>query len=168
MGIVEWKSAVDSRRLETTATSQYGRASSIKKNGCGERGKRGKKSKGRKEGEKEGRGGEGRGGDTRSDGIHSLSLSLPPLSPGCFQTGRRELPRWLPACLSARLPARSLARSPASPASLDYLKNRIPPARNCVSRLPCLYTNTRVREQCWMRCTCTTGPRLTGPAFLPA
>lgn len=41
----------------------------------------------------------------------SLSLSLS----GCFQTGRRELPRWLPACLSARLPARSLVRSPARP-----------------------------------------------------
>lgn len=49
----EWKSAADSRRLETTATSQYGRASSIKKNGCGERGKRGKKSSGRKEEEEE-------------------------------------------------------------------------------------------------------------------
>ena len=72
-----------------------------------------------------------------------------------------------PACLLACPLARSLARL-LGPASLDYLKNRIPPARNCVSRLPCLYTNTRVGEQCWMRCTCTAGPRLTGPAFPPA
>lgn len=112
MGIGEWKSAADSRRLETTATSQYGRASSIKKNGCGERGKRGKKSKGRKEGEKEGRGGEGRGGDTRSDGIHSLSLSpssLPWLFPDWTQ-GATSMAARLPVCSPARSLARSLAR----------------------------------------------------------
>lgn len=98
---------------------------------------------------------------------HSLSFSLSPslvvsrLDAGSYLDGCP------PACLLACPLARSFARL-LGPASLDYLKNRIPPARNCVSRLPCLYTNTRVGEQCWMRCTCTAGPRLTGPAFPPA
>lgn len=125
----------------TTATSQYGRASSIKKNGCGERGKRGKKSRSGRKKEEERGGGGGEEGDIHSDGIHSfsLSLSLFPRSFPDWTQGATSMAARLPACLSARLPA----RSPASPASLlDYLKNRIPPARNCVSRLPCLYTNT--------------------------
>lgn len=96
-----------------------------------------------------------------------LSLSLPLWLFPDWTLGATSMAARLPVCSPARSLARSLARL-LGPASLDYLKNRIPPARNCVSRLPCLYTNTRVGEQCWMRCTCTTGPRLTGPAFPPA
>ena len=96
-----------------------------------------------------------------------LSLSLPLWLFPDWTQGATSMAARLPVCSPARSLARSLARL-LGPASLDYLKNRIPPARNCVSRLPCLYTNTRVGEQCWMRCMCTTGPRLTGPAFPPA
>lgn len=48
---------------------------------------------------------------------------------------RSELPRWLPACSPALL-----AWLVAS--TLDYLKNRIPPARNYVSRLVFMYQYT--------------------------
>lgn len=94
--------------------------------------------------------GEERGGvDTH--GIHSLLRS--------FQT-RRMLGA---ISMAARLPARRpelLARLASwltawlAASALDYLKNRIPSARNCVSRLVFMYQHTVVK-QCWLfRCLC--------------
>lgn len=71
-----------------------------------------------------------------------------PLSPPFFPDSRRwELPRWLPAC---PLDCLSCSAGWLVAAALDYLKNRIPPARNCVSRLVFMYQHTRPSEQCWL------------------
>jgi len=85
--------------------------------------------------------------DTR--GIHSLLRS--------FQTrrtlGATSMAARLLACLAACLLAGWLAGWLAA-STLDYLKNRIPRVRNCVSRLVFMYQHMRTGEQCWSsRCT---------------